>query len=204
MGRRSKSTERRGQILKAAASLFVKHGYLNTSVRDIANACNVNVATLYHYIGSKEKILGLFQEYTTDRMKSIIERERETIDGMNPIDALVYTLRIYLKWVEEYQDVTVFWYQESKNLTREQMKNLTAQEEYTVEIFTGLLTKGVEQGLFSLENARLAAHNIVVLCDMWAFRRWLLKKEFTFDQYVQDQIDLILSQLSVERNLRPH
>ena len=70
--------------MKVAASLFVKHGYLNTSVRDIANKCNMNVATLYHYIGSKEKILGLFQEYTTEQMKSIIEKHRETIYTLNP------------------------------------------------------------------------------------------------------------------------
>jgi TetR/AcrR family transcriptional regulator, cholesterol catabolism regulator len=204
MGRRNKSNERRGQILKVAASLFVKHGYLNTSVRDIANKCNMNVATLYHYIGAKEKILGLFQEYTTGQMKSLIEKYRDSIDGMNPVDALVYTIQLYMKWVEEYQDVTVFWYQESKNLTSEQMKNLTAQELYTVEIFEDLLSRGVQQKAFKVEQPKLAAHNIVVQCDMWAFRRWLLKRDFTYDQYVEYQTDLILSQLSVVPKLRPH
>jgi len=197
MGRRSKSTERRGQILKAAASLFIKHGYINTSVRDIATKCNVNVATLYHYIGSKGKILSLFQEYTMSQLTGRLEQNREIINNLGPREALVHVIRQYLKWVDEYQDVTVFWYQESKNLTPQQMKNLTAQEEYTVEVFMELLDRGARQGIFKIQNAQLTAHNIVVLCDMWAFRRWLLKKHFTFEDYVEDQIRLILAQLSV-------
>ena len=197
MGRRNKSSERRGQILKAAAALFIKRGYINTSVRDIAVRCKINIATLYHYIGSKENILSLFQEYTTSLIKSTLEQHREIINGMDPVEALVYVIRKYLEWVDEYQDITVFWYQESKNLTPQQMKNLTAQEEYTVQIFVELLEGGIRQGVFKVVNPKLTAHNIVVLCDMWAFRRWLIKKHFTFEEYVRDQTKLILAQLSV-------
>lgn len=197
MGRRSKSTERRGQILKAAAALFIKKGYINTSVRDIANRCNMNVATLYHYIGSKEKILSLFQEFTMSQLTARIEQNREVIINHDPGDALIHVIREYLKWVDEYQDVTVFWYQESKNLSPQQMRNLMAQEEFTVEVFMEMLERGVRKGVFKVHNLALTAHNIVVLCDMWAFRRWLLKKHFTFEQYVENQIRLILAQLSV-------
>lgn len=197
MGRRSKSTERRGQILKAAAALFIKKGYVNTSVRDIAAKCNMNVATLYHYIGSKEKILSLFQEFTMSQLSARIEQNREIIVSRKPREALIHIIREYLTWVEEYQDVTVFWYQESKNLSPQQMRNLTAQEEFTVEVFMELLERGVRQGDFKVQDLALTAHNIVVLCDMWAFRRWLLKKHFTFEQYVENQTRLILAQLSV-------
>ncbi len=198
MGRRNKSTERRGQILKAAASLFIKRGYVNTSVRDIATKCNVNVATLYHYIGSKEKILSLFQEYTQSQLVARMEQNREIINSMGPVEGLVHVIREYLKWVEEYQDVTVFWYQESKNLTPPQLRSLTAQEEFTVQLFVELLDTGARQGVFKVIEPQLTAHNIVVLCDMWAFRRWLLKKHFTFEEYVKYQTQLILAQLSVK------
>lgn len=200
MGRRNKSSERRGQILKAAASLFIRRGYINTSVRDIATKCNVNVATLYHYIGSKEKILTLFQEYTTNQLTTLLEQNRETINSLDAVEALVYVINNYVKWVDEYQDVTVFWYQESKNLTPQQMKNLTLQEEYSVEVFMELLDRGVRQGVFQTPNTLLTAHNIVVMCDMWAFRRWLLKKHFTFEEYAECQVKLILAQLKVKNS----
>ena len=196
MGRKSLAVDRRGQILRAAAALFIRKGYLNTSVRDIAGALNMNVATLYHYVGSKNNILGLFQEYTTGLIRLFAEENQSTIDSMEPRRALKYVIREYMKWVEEYQDVTIFWYQESRNLSPEHFKALKLQEEYTIEIFRGLIERGIRGGKFKVKDPFMAANNIVVLCDMWAFRRWLLKEHYTLDQYIREQTDLILAQLS--------
>ncbi len=199
MGRHSKSEERRGQILKAAASLFVEHGYLNTSVRDIAAKCGMGISNLYHYIGSKHNILGMFQEYTTYHLKSFMTENQSTIDCMDPVEAMRYALRQYMEWVNEYQDVAVFWYQESKHLSPDQLAKLEEQEFYCVDVFQDVLARGVAAGVFSISNLRLAAHNIVVLCDMWAFRRWLIRKEYTFDEFVRQQTELILERVHYKK-----
>jgi AcrR family transcriptional regulator len=196
MGRRSNTVERRGQILKTAAALFIRHGYINTSIRDIATRCGINVATIYHHIGSKSNILTLFQEYTMEHLQKKHREVLKAIDHLAPAKALTFTVRKYLEWVEDYQDITIFWYQEAKNLTQEQLRNLVEQEEYTVEVFKELLEKGVRAGEFHVSEPRMAAHNIVVLCDMWAFRRWLLKKHYTFDDFVEHQTKLILAQVN--------
>jgi hypothetical protein len=102
----------------------------------------------------------------------------------------------YLKWVEEYQDLTVFWYQEAKNLTPAQFRALKMQEECTIQIFQTILERGISSGKFKVKDAALAANNIVVLCDMWAFRRWLLKEHYTLEQYMNEQMDLIMALVS--------
>lgn len=43
-------------LLDAAAARFARHGYENTSVRDIAADAGVNPALIYRYFGSKEKL----------------------------------------------------------------------------------------------------------------------------------------------------
>jgi len=200
MGRKSLAAERRGQILRGAAALFIRQGYLNTSVRDIAGLLGMNVATLYHYVGSKNNILGLFSEYTTGLIKQCTEENQSTIDSMEPRRALKYVIREYMKWVEEYQDITVFWYQEARNLTPAQFKALKLQEEYTIQLFQIILERGIKSGKFKIKDPAMAANNIVVLCDMWAFRRWLLKERYTLDQYTREQIDLIMAQVSCVRH----
>jgi len=196
MGRKSLAVDRRGQILRAAAALFIRKGYLNTSVRDIAGALGMNVATLYHYVGSKNNILGLFHEYTMSVINLFAEKTRYSLDSMEPQRALKYGIGEYMKWVEEYQDLTVFWYQEAKNLTPAQFKALKLQEEYTIQVFRMILERGIKSGKFKINDPAMAANNIVVLCDMWAFRRWLLKEHYTLEQYITKQTELILAQVS--------
>jgi AcrR family transcriptional regulator len=49
--------EIRESILKSAAKLFAAKGYPNTSIVDLADACNSSRGALYHYFDSKEQIL---------------------------------------------------------------------------------------------------------------------------------------------------
>lgn len=194
MGRRKKKTDKLRQILKAAAALFIRKGYLNTSVRDIADRCNMNVATLYHYVGSKYNILNLFHEYSMELLENFVKENKQSFDEMEPGKALAYAVKGYLDWVDEYQDATVFWYQEAKNLESRQLDQLVVQEEFVVQFFQSLLERGIKERAFKVVDAYLAAHNIVVLCDMWAFRRWMLRRHYTFEEFTKVQTDLILAQ----------
>ena len=47
----------RQRILDAALSLMSEHGVAGTSMRMLAGAADLNVATLYHHFGSKEELL---------------------------------------------------------------------------------------------------------------------------------------------------
>ena len=47
----------RRRILRIALSLMSKRGVDGTSMRDLASACDLNVASLYHYFPSKRELL---------------------------------------------------------------------------------------------------------------------------------------------------
>lgn len=50
-------SEQRARILDAALELMGQQGASTTSMRQLANACEINVATLYHYFPSKSDLL---------------------------------------------------------------------------------------------------------------------------------------------------
>jgi AcrR family transcriptional regulator len=52
------SAASRQRILDAALSLMSEHGVAGTSMRQLAGACDLNVATLYHHFPSKSDLLG--------------------------------------------------------------------------------------------------------------------------------------------------
>jgi AcrR family transcriptional regulator len=55
--RQARSREKRDEILKAAAALFIEHGYAGTTSDDIAAAAGVSVGTFYNYFRNKRQVL---------------------------------------------------------------------------------------------------------------------------------------------------
>ena len=51
-------TGQRERILAAALDLIAAHGVEGMTMRQLAAACDLNIATLYHYVGSKSDLLG--------------------------------------------------------------------------------------------------------------------------------------------------
>lgn len=65
--RAKQKVARREQILDAARTLFVEHGYSKTNMEAIADAAAVGVATIYTYFESKEGVLAaLFRKDLTE------------------------------------------------------------------------------------------------------------------------------------------
>jgi AcrR family transcriptional regulator len=75
---RTAYTERRQEIITAAAGLFKTHGFRGTSIGQIAEALDTDRATLYYYIGSKEE---LFDEVVTDAVRANVDVALSIKDG---------------------------------------------------------------------------------------------------------------------------
>ena len=63
-------TSRRREIEDAASSLFHEHGYSGTSVRDIARAVDMQGASLYAHVASKQEVLWSIVERTATRFEA--------------------------------------------------------------------------------------------------------------------------------------
>jgi AcrR family transcriptional regulator len=75
---RTAYSERRQEIIGAAARLFKTHGFRGTSLGQIAEALNTDRATLYYYVGSKEE---LFDEVVSDAVRANVARAEQIRDG---------------------------------------------------------------------------------------------------------------------------
>src|SRR5260221_8729585 len=55
---------RLGEVLEHATEVFCEKGYEGASMRDLSRASGMSLAGLYHYFGSKERLLYLIQKHT--------------------------------------------------------------------------------------------------------------------------------------------
>lgn len=84
-------TTRRQAIEDAASALFHTHGYSGTSVRDIARAVDIQGASLYAHVTSKQDVLWSIVERTASRF----EAAAEAIEAADP-GAATFGRGVYL------------------------------------------------------------------------------------------------------------
>ena len=92
----TEKVDKRAQILAIAEQLFADNGYDGTSVRDIAQLANVNLAMISYYFGSKEKLLEALIEDRAGYTLGILE-ELNKNQTLSPWDKIDQQLEYYVE-----------------------------------------------------------------------------------------------------------
>jgi AcrR family transcriptional regulator len=71
-GRAAGYEDQREEILERAAFLFARRGYASTSMNQVAQACGLSKATLYHYFRDKYALLVSISEGHVSRLEAIV------------------------------------------------------------------------------------------------------------------------------------
>ena len=84
-------------ILRQAATLFARHGYPSTSMNQVAEACSLSKATLYHYYKDKSSLLISIAETHVSKLAALVaEEEASTQTDEQRLRRFIYRI------VEEY------------------------------------------------------------------------------------------------------
>src|SRR5438270_4807291 len=73
-----------GKIRDHATQVFCEKGYEGASMRDLSRATEMSLAGMYHYFGSKERLLYLIQKHT---FSTILSRLRERLASIEDAEA---------------------------------------------------------------------------------------------------------------------
>ena len=87
----TEKVDKRAHILAIAEQLFADNGFDGTSVRDIAQLANVNLAMISYYFGSKEKLLEALIEDRAGYTLGILEElsKDQTLTSWDKVDRVV-------------------------------------------------------------------------------------------------------------------
>lgn len=98
-GRHAGYDDQRETILARAAHLFATRGYSATSMNEVAEACGLSKATLYHYYRDKYALLFSIADTHVERLQGMVrDAVSATHEPRERLQALVKRL------VEEYAD----------------------------------------------------------------------------------------------------
>ncbi|WP_413377844.1 TetR/AcrR family transcriptional regulator [Alkalihalobacillus sp. 1P02AB] len=183
---------RRAQMVKGAVRLFIDKGFHRTTTREIAKEAGFSIGTLYEYIGAKEDILYLVCDdiylEVSKRLKKQLSKEGSALERLK---LAIYS---YFQIVDDMSDEVLVMYQEVKALPKESLQYVLQKEKEMAGILEEIIRECVEANELSVkgDEVNLLAHNILVQGQMWTFRRWALRKQYTLEQYIDWQTDLLL------------
>lgn len=184
---------RRRQIVEAAVPLLVKNGFHKTTTRQISKAAGFSIGTLYEYVASKEDVLYLVCESIHDQIERRIEDVLSRVQKGQ--EALAAMVREFFLTSHRMSDVYLLMYQETHALPPQWREKVLDNELRINELIHQGLKRIAESGdLGDLDEdaLKLLSHNISVMAHMWTFRRWVLSKEFTIEEYIARQTEYIL------------
>jgi len=186
--------ERRRQIVDSTVHLFVEHGYHKTTTRMIAKEAGFSIGSLYEYVGSKEDVLYLVCEAIHSEVKNAVGETLSCTDEQGT-KALGDAIREFFLVCERMNDHILLMYHVTQFLPDKWKKKVLENELGITDIFISLLTRLSGKGdipVLDSKTISLVGHNISVLGQMWAFRRWVLAKNFSIHEYSDLQIHFIL------------
>jgi TetR/AcrR family transcriptional regulator len=89
--------DQRDLILARAAALFAQHGYTATSMNQVAAACELSKAALYHYVRDKHALLALVAEGHVKRLEAVVDEVLA-----QPLEPEARLRELIVRFVREY------------------------------------------------------------------------------------------------------
>jgi AcrR family transcriptional regulator len=187
----------RGAIRDAAARLFADAGYASTSVADIAAACGVSKALLYHYYRDKEHLLHDIAESYVEQLQGIVDEVRS--ESLPPAARM---RRLIARFMHEYEHSASrhrVLVQDVKYLSKAHRARVVARQRAVVDGFA----QAVEELAPAASAAALRKPLTMILFGMmnWTFTWFSERGPLRYDDLAPIVSDLFIGGLGRLRGL---
>ncbi|HEY7024668.1 MAG TPA: TetR/AcrR family transcriptional regulator [Candidatus Limnocylindrales bacterium] len=190
-------TPRRLQIEEVASALFRERGYAATSVRDIAQALNLQGGSLYAHMASKEDVLWSIVTRAADKFNSQLGPVAEATEA-SPADRLANMIRAHVGVVTSIQKDAAVFLHEWRFLSSARREEMQARRDAYEALFRDVISAGVEQGEFREVDVKTSA--MAILSALNGIPTWYRPSgPLTADQIADEHADLFLRALESPR-----
>ena len=157
-------------FFKETLRLIHEKGFRATTMRDIAERMNFEVANIYNYIDSKDALLenyviGITKEFQT-YMDNIID------STFSPKDKLRMVISKHIQFTFEKPYQLALMANEWRNLKEPALSEYVAKRSDYISKIASILEDGVEKGEFRPMNIEIATNSIVSSLR-WSYNKYV-------------------------------
>ena len=182
----------REDILEAAAQIFRQKGFHGASMNDIAEAVNLQKASLYHHVTSKQEILF---ELLDRAVQLLLERispiANQTLSADKKLRLMIHE---YLQIVVENIDLATVLLFEHRSLDRKQHARHVPNRDKFESLWKDVLSEGGQAKLFRCTDPGLTSRALLGQLN-WTITWYRPDGPLTIEQIADQYSDLLLNGL---------
>jgi AcrR family transcriptional regulator len=189
----SDSRRRHRALLEAAARVICERGYEATTIQEVARACGLTKAGLYHHIRSKEDLLIEIMNYGMDVFEEQVLRL--VLPIADPVERLREcmarnVLMVTRGWSKEIMIIL----HEHATLRGEARAQINARKKRYVRFLESSCAEAMAAGRLRTLNPKVAAFAFLGMV-LWIYQWYRPDGAITEDQLVKDMQDLFFGSL---------
>jgi AcrR family transcriptional regulator len=179
----------REDVLDAAAQVFRQKGYHGASMSDIAAAVNVQKASLYHHVTSKQEILlALLDRALIMLTEHIAVIAKQSIPADQKLKQMI---RGYLSALAENADLTTVLLFEHRSLDKKSHSRHVPQRDTFEALWRDVLNEGVKSKVFDLKDTGLAVRALMGVMN-WTLTWYHPDGGKSIEQIADEYSDFVL------------
>jgi len=185
--------QRRRAILETAARVICERGYEGASIQDIADACGLTKAGLYHHIRSKEHLLLEIQNYGMDVFEEQVLHQVLSI--ADPLERLKTCMAKNILLVTRgwSKEITIILH-EHATLTGEARAQINARKKRYVRFLEGSFAEAVRAGRLRPLHPKVAAFAFLGMV-LWIYKWFKPDGAIKEDELVREMQQLFFGGL---------
>lgn len=151
--------KRRHEIFHQVVNVFVKKGFHETSMREIAEAAGLGKSSLYDYFKTKDEILVYFFE---DQLNDLTyEAQKVALQNLSADKRLRQIMEIHIESLQANKNLFLKLTQESQRLRPQSQKQVQEKRYAYQDLVRALIDEGIREGIFRKVNSLLAARLLI-------------------------------------------
>lgn len=185
---------RKQQILKGASRVITRKGFAKASVREIAEASRMPIATMYKYIRSKEDILEMiYENFLVEISKRI---DSKVSDQDPPEKQLRHAIEATIATFDKYHDQVKLLFRETKSLNLESRERVYRHDQESISQWRRILEQFGREKRLQIDDPELVANFVYYLCTVWAMRHWAIGK-YGYETVSRSVVRFVMAALGV-------
>jgi len=192
---------RHREILEIAARMICAKGYEGTSIQQIANACGLTKAGLYHHIQSKEHLLVEIMHYGMDLFEELVLSQVEPI--ADPLERLRKCMakNILMVTRDRNKEITIILH-EHATLTGEELARINTRKKRYVHFLERSFSEAIAVGKIRPVDPKVAAFAFLGAVN-WIYKWFRSDGQVNEEQLISAMQDIFFGGLEPQVGAKP-